>query len=178
MPFTTGDGGSGGRGSEGGSTNTSELRMGMVVIVFWESGRGTRDGMFGFLAGLGLELELEFDLGSGLTAISSSEEVMLMTSDAGTGFDVGLGLVFSFFDFVLEFGFDFDFGIDVPSLLGVAVVFRNRIFARSAREGANIPSRPVEFAALNIDALSIVDGPASIKVDSSGTLAFATCAPL
>jgi hypothetical protein len=155
--------------------------MGIVVIVFWESGRGTRGGILGLVrfAGLSLELELEFDLGSGLKTISSSEDVMLITSESGTGFDVGLGLGFDFFDFVLKFGFDCDFEIEVASLLlGMAVLFRDRIFARSAREGANIPSRPVESVALNIDAFSIVDGPISIEVESPSTLIFAACAPL
>jgi hypothetical protein len=153
--------------------------MGMVVIVFWESGKGTRDEMFGLVRFASLGLELEFDFGSGLKAISSSDEVMLITSDSGTGCDFGLGLGFSLFDFAVEFGFDFDFEIEVVSpLLDMTVVFRDRIFARSAKEGANIPSRPVESAALNIDAFSNVDGPLSIEVESSNTLVFTACAPL
>jgi len=103
----------------------SELRMGSVVIVLWESGRGTWDTVWGL--GLG-RLGLELVLGSGLEAISSSEDVMLITSDSGTGFGFGFGLGLGFFGFV--------FGGWL--LLDLALVFRERIFARSAREGGYI----------------------------------------
>jgi hypothetical protein len=175
----------GGGGSEGGRKGTGlgmeELRIGIVVIVFWESGRGGSAGrveeVFGCLMGLG-----------GLKAISSSEDVILISSSgSGTSFCFGFG----FFGFDLVFEFEFDFELVSPLVMTlaltlgevvvdfVALVFLDRIFARSASESP-YSYLPLSKPESNMDALWIVEfegPPAPIEIDASMILLEAS-APL
>jgi hypothetical protein len=107
------------------------------------------------LAGLGLSFELDF--GKGL-ANSSSDDVKLIISDSGTGFGFG------FLVFVFELGLV----LLALALDGVWVdfVLRERIFARSARDGPYTSSIPIVSTGLNIDVFSMVEGPAPTESDS------------
>jgi hypothetical protein len=142
----------GGGGSEGGRMD--ELRMGMVVMVLCESGQGRRssklrwvDVIFARTAGLGFVFESDF--GRGFGANSSSEDVILMTSVSGTG------LGFGFFNLVFVSNFEFesllDLTLDGVSVDFVVVLFRERIFARSASVDPYLLSKPTESPISKID---------------------------
>jgi len=109
------------------------------------------------LAGLGLGFELDF--GKGL-ANSSSDDAILIISGSGTDFGFGF--------FALVFVFEPGLALLALALdrVWVDFVLRERIFARSAREGPYTSSIPIVSTGLNIDLFSMVEGPAPTESDS------------